>query len=360
MGKRSLVSRMGDFFSIILKDPARKSIPSIIREYAGFLLSNPSLAEQYFPKFLYRKGVDNCEDYLMTREIQRKCWELNDINYYSLLDNKFLFERFFSQNQFNVPLSIAQSYNSLVFTDNKILQFNSPGDFVDIIELLSAKLKRSENIFIKKMQGSGGGRDIFKVSYSSLKKDTSALKNVYDALIRSDYIFQEQLVQHEIMNRLNPYCINTLRIETFTNKQKVSRIITGMLRIGLNKAHIDNVSSGGAYIGIDMESGVLNEEAFSDFTHGRGKTYRKHPETGLIFKDFKIPFIPEIIDMVESAACIVPKLRIIGWDVAITDNGPVLIEANEQTGLMFIEIGHKGLTNNPVFMEMYNEVTGKY
>ncbi|KAF5061551.1 Sugar-transfer associated ATP-grasp [anaerobic digester metagenome] len=359
MSKRPLISRMGDFFTIVLKDTVRKSIPLIIREYSGYLLNNPSVAEQYFPKFLYRKGVNNCNDYLMTHAIQQKCWALNDRNYYSLLDNKYLFERFFDQHHINVPASVAHSFNSLVFTDNMVLQFKTAGDLLGIIEMLTGKLLESEYIFIKKMHGSGGGRNIFKVSYSSLKGDKPALQKLFNALIRSDFIFQEQLVQHEALNRLNPYCVNTLRIETFTNRQGISRVIAGNMRIGLNKAHVDNVSSGGAFIGIDMDRGVLREEAFSDFTHGRGKTHRLHPETGLLFRDYPLPYFREIIDLVESAARLVPMLRIIGWDVAITAKGPVLIEANEQPSLMFAEIGQKGMTNNPVFMEMYNEVAGK-
>jgi hypothetical protein len=359
MSKRPLILKMGDFFTIILKDPDRKSIPLIIREYAGFLLNNPSVAEQYFPKFLYRKGVNNCNDYLMTHAIQQKCWALNDRNYYSLLDNKYLFERFFDQHHINVPVSIAQSYNSLIIADARVLQFNSPKDLLGIIEMLTGKLSGTEYIFIKKMHGSGGGRNIFKVSYSSLKEDKPALEKLFNALIRSDFIFQEQLVQHEAINRLNPYCVNTLRIETFNNRQGMSRIIAGNMRIGLNRAHVDNVSSGGAFIGIDMDRGVLKEEAFSDFTHGRGKTHRLHPETGLLFRDYPIPDFREIVDLVESAARLVPMLRIIGWDVAVTDKGPVLIEANEQPSLMFAEIGQKGMVKNPVFMEMYNEVTGR-
>ena len=360
MSKRTLVSKMEDFFSIVLKDPDRKSMPLIIREYAGFLVSKPSVAEQYFPKFLYRKGVDNCKDYLMTPAIQQKCWALNDPNYYSLLDNKYLFERFCNQHQISIHPSIAQSYNSLVLIDNRVLQINSPEEFLGVIELLTAKLVASEFIFIKKMHGSGGGSNIFKVSFSSLKRDKVELEKVYNAVIRSDFIFQEQLQQHEAINRLNPYCVNTLRIETFTNRHKVSRIMSGNIWIGLNKAHVDNVSKGGAFVGIDMEKGVLREEAFSDFTHGRGKTHRVHPETGLLFRDYPLPYFKEIVSLVESAASITPGLRIIGWDVAITDKGPVLIEANEQPSLMFAEIGQKGMIKNPVFMEMYNEVTGKY
>ena len=51
--------------------------------------------------------------------------------------------------------------------------------------------------------------------------------------------------------------------------------------------------------------------------------------THVIFKDVKIAGVKEAFDMCKKASLKVPKLRYIGWDVAITENGPAIIEGNE-------------------------------
>ena len=43
-------------------------------------------------------------------------------------------------------------------------------------------------------------------------------------------------------------------------------------------------------------------------------------------------FMQEIIDMCLEAAREVPQVRYVGWDVAITENGPTFIEANQHPG----------------------------
>jgi len=57
-----------------------------------------------------------------------------------------------------------------------------------------------------------------------------------------------------------------------------------------------------------------------------------------------------------KAAGLVPQLKIIGWDVAIDPEGPVLIEGNTTPGMTISEIAQKGFYNNPVFLEILNEI----
>jgi hypothetical protein len=50
--------------------------------------------------------------------------------------------------------------------------------------------------------------------------------------------------------------------------------------------------------------------------------------TGASFAEFRVPFIEDVRDLVTRAALAFTPLRTIGWDVAITDAGPSLIEGN--------------------------------
>ncbi|MDY0101592.1 MAG: sugar-transfer associated ATP-grasp domain-containing protein [Lentimicrobium sp.] len=359
MAKRSLPAKIKDFFIIILNDPYRKSVPRILWEYGRFIFIKPDVASQYFSKFIYRKGVTNFDDYAMTHKLRDLCWTLNDPDYHSIVDNRYLFELFFKKYNISVTTTYARNQNSLFFIDNDFIQINTPGQFLEFIKEISLKSTKSESIFIKKESGTGGGKFIYKVSYAGLKENSDQLNEIFKVVRASSFVFQETVLQHEAISRINPFCVNTMRIETFTNKDNVSRIMSGILRLGFSDAYLDNVSKGGAYVGVDFTKGVLRREAVSDFTNGRARTYLEHPYSKIKFEDYPIPYFDEIKELVLQASQLVPQLKVIGWDVAITPDGPLLIEANEFPGMMSPDIGQKGIGKSPVFQEMKKEALEK-
>lgn len=62
------------------------------------------------------------------------------------------------------------------------------------------------------------------------------------------------------------------------------------------------------------------------------------------------------MELVCKASALVPRLRILGWDVGITPNGPVIIEANECPGITHSELAYGGFYENPVFKEVLEEL----
>lgn len=359
MAQRRLPAKVKDFFTIILEDPYRKSVPLMLWEYGRFIFTKPEVAEQYFSKFIYRKGVTNFDEYGMTKKLRDKCWTLNDPDYISIVDNRYLFELFFKKHNIPVTNTLARNQNSLFFTDNEFVQINTAEHFLEFVKEVCAISAKSESIFIKKESGSGGGKFVYKVSYTKLKENPEQLNEIYKIILSSSFVFQEEVQQHEAISQINPFCVNTLRIETFTNKDNVSGIMSGVLRMGFNESYVDNVSRGGSYVGIDFEKGVLRREAVSDFTNGRARTYLEHPYSKVIFEGFAIPYFREIKELVINASQLIPQVKVIGWDIAITPTGPLIIEANNLPGMMSSDIGQKGLGRSPVFQEMKKEALEK-
>lgn len=357
MMKRKLIPRVRDFFTIILRDQRRKNLTKLLFEYSGYLLANRALAEQYFTKFLYRKEVQNHENFIVTRKLTDLIWRMNDRKYSSVVENKRLFELFFASKNISIVKSLAYNINSLFFFRDEVLQLNTAGDLQKFLLKLLESSEKGRGIFIKKNQDSCGGKNVIRLSAEDILNNTGDYESVFKNLISSEYIFQEILIQHEKLNKLNPYCINTLRLDTFTNKNSETKILSGFLRLGISKGIVDNVSSGGVYVPVRPGEGVLQAEGYTDFTHGKGRTYQRHPLTREVFEGFKLPFYEEAERLVVEAAQKVPQLKIIGWDVAFLPDGPVLLEGNVNPGLNFSEIGEKGFRKNPIFIEMLKEVT---
>lgn len=79
---------------------------------------------------------------------------------------------------------------------------------------------------------------------------------------------------------------------------------------------------------VNLETGVV----FSEGCDNEGRRYKNHPQTGKNIKGFTIPNWNRVIDTVKRAAAEIPEIGYIGWDIAVTENGAVLIEGNNDPG----------------------------
>ena len=64
----------------------------------------------------------------------------------------------------------------------------------------------------------------------------------------------------------------------------------------------------------------------------RMKKVKKHHNTNIKFEDIKIPYMKEALELVKKAAKRFPEVSCIGWDVAITKDGPTIVEGNITSG----------------------------
>lgn len=319
------------------------------------------MAEQYFNKYLFRKSVTNPHDYIVTHELAEKVWYYNDMKYKSVLIDKNVAEMFFAQHNIPVVKSFTYNANQMFFMNGSLILINNSEEFTNYLTGLKEKgYWKTEYMIVKKKDGSYGGRNIFKISFAELKDNKAVSETLFKEVIKSGYLFQDVVIQHPELNRITPCSVNTLRIDTFVNKQGVPDILNTTLRFSCNNTFVDNITSGGMFVGVDRETGVLSNEAYSNFETGTAEVRTSHPLTGLVFKDFKIPFFQQARQLAMNAAILLPRARVVGWDVGITPAGPVLLEGNYFNGLYPFEIGQKGHRNNRVFRELIDELSVYY
>lgn len=345
-----------DFYNVIIKDPQRKNIFIILFEYLKLLLTDTSLADQYFRKYFYRKGFKDFNHYVIPLRKMFKLWELDDKVYTSILTNKLIFERYFSRSDLRLAKILAYNVNSVFFLKDRVMQINTLSEFIDLLQILVNERSLTKGIFIKKTEDSHGGRNTFKITDADLVSDSHDLNKLFDEVRRSGYLFQELVIQHKLLSDIYPGSLNTIRFDTYTDRNNITYLYSAFLRMGVNKSYVDNISSGGICIGINMDNGSLLSEAISDVVHGKGKIFKIHPDTGFRLEGFKIPFFSEAGNIALKAAKLVPQLKVLGWDLAIQEDGPILIEGNTHPGIYFSEMAQKGFYNNQVVLKMIREV----
>lgn len=141
-------------------------------------------------------------------------------------------------------------------------------------------------------------------------------------LENKQYIAEELVIQHPMLAALHPYSVNTCRVVSISQGSHCKAVVA-YLRIG-NGTHVDNFNSGGMVVPIDEATGEIHYPALDK----SGRLFEHHPLTGVSIKGFRVPRWQEVIELVEKAGPLLPSVRMVGWDVAVSDHGPLFIEAN--------------------------------
>jgi hypothetical protein len=110
----------------------------------------------------------------------------------------------------------------------------------------------------------------------------------------------------------------------------------------------DNFSAGMAgniVAPIDLDIGTLGPAAGSARRQWpEMHTVSRHPDTGEVIEGFLVPHWQDLKQLTVRAQASFPELRCLGWDVAVTEKGPVLIEANHVWDINLLQMAHrKGL-----------------
>ena len=166
--------------------------------------------------------------------------------------------------------------------------------------------------------------------------DIEELTNILQEVSYNDsYLVQDLFIQNKILSELYDKSVNTLRVVTVNPKhsENVSDVIfvASILRIGANGSVVDSHSQGGLEVAVN-EDGILDKYAF--YKPGFGTKVEKHPDSGVIFEGYQIPFYKEAVELCCNFHAKMNRIHHIGWDVIFSDKGVHLFEANDCTGTM--------------------------
>jgi hypothetical protein len=144
---------------------------------------------------------------------------------------------------------------------------------------------------------------------------------------KSGRFVEEYCRQHPWYQSLNPTSVNTLRVYTILPADRPAHIIGGYLRIGRTGSIIDNISSGGIFFPLDPETGVLKAGRLDSID---AKSYSAHPDTRIHLEGIQLPNWQEVRNLIPRALEAFPNIRFAGLDIAMTEDGPTIIELNVQ------------------------------
>ncbi len=200
----------------------------------------------------------------------------------------------------------------------------------------------ANRIFVKPVGGIGGaGIHVFE------KKDSWFVNQSHEVfneeycktkLKNEPYFVQEGVRQANEINVIYPRAINTQRIVTHFNSGK-AQLLFSFMRMGYGGRMVDNVGEGGLVIKVDPETGELGKVAISP----NFEEYTCHPDTQFRFEGYKIASWEQVKSFILDAAIKFRDIPYLGWDIAISESGPLIIEVNKDFSFNGIQIFYGGI-----------------
>lgn len=307
----------------------KSSLQVFLDNIRHFIKYKHTDSENYFLYGLDIKGLRNEEDYLDYASFMARRDFLNNhpskdeqYSYTGILRDKFYFAIFMEGLGFSVPKTYGLVENGHVFLFHEKRS-------ISIEEMLNA-----ENELIAKPLDGIGGVGIFTLHTSpegiSMNGKASSADDVKKEFANGKFFVQNLIKeQHEDMSRLYPNAINTVRITTVRDLNTGNIELMGcMLLMGARGAVVSNWHYGGVIINIE-ENGYLNKYGYSLYE----KKITQHPETGVVFETFKVPFFEKCVAEAKRCHELFYGVHSIGWDFAVLPDDIMFIEGNDNWGM---------------------------
>ena len=205
------------------------------------------------------------------------------------------------------------------------------------------------DLFVKPVRGRGGrgcerwqwrGEIGYVDRHGTILPERQVLGHLNRSAAKGAVLVQAALQVHEELRDLAMNVLTSCRIMTVRNERGGFEATHAVFKSSTQPdAIVDNFHRGGIVSRVDIKTGSLGPA--SDAGVGRPCVwYDSHPLTDAPITGRRLPMWGEVIDVVCRAHAAFPDRVTVGWDVSITDAGPVILEGNVQSGCDMIQRTH--------------------
>lgn len=189
--------------------------------------------------------------------------------------------------------------------------------------------RRPRKVVVKDPKGAAGvGVQVLPVKTSpTVRVNGIPLDDfVHECLRRRMTLVEEYVSQHATTARIAPDSLNTVRVITRTDGKRDLHVVACILRFG-SGGPLDNFDAGGYSVLLDATTGRPSLAPVAKDPQRRNEP-AGNPELTAALSTLTVPYWRELIAMVAAASRQIPGLGTAGWDVAVTEAGPELVEIN--------------------------------
>lgn len=314
----------------------------VMRDYIALYRAKGLTPEEYYEFEFDKRSEAFRQNFLGLNEQRLYLDLLNPLKYFSLARNKFLAHKILE----NTGIRTSELYCYYQPEATYVESTECAGDLSAVLRIL--KSKRVQSCVIKTTESSHGENVLViqNIDY----QDNDAILKRYDGndITLSSVLGSEPLIFESIVRQTDQFAafnassVNTVRFMTALYPDGSVNVIATFIKIGRAGRCIDNAGGGGNVdVCVDVATGEIRYAIQFDGWH-HVKDIDSHPDSGnplngVIIENWE--YIKAEVIRFQQAF---PYCKIAGWDIAITDQGPVVIEVNDfwdRTGQFFIRRG---------------------
>lgn len=314
----------------------------IVCDYVQLYNHKGLLAEEYLEyDFAVRK--ENFRNTFLGLNEQRFYLDfLNPQKYYILARNKYMAHEMLEQAGVRQAELFCYYQPEGRFCNNA----RTAHDLAGVCRILQAK--NVQSCVIKATEGSHGD-DVWVVERIDYEPADCILhlfngntRKLSTVLTDKPLLFESLIRQTEQLSALNPSSVNTVRFMTTLYPNGEAKLIATFIKIGRAGSCVDNAGTGGNVDAcVDTETGELKYAIRYDGEH-QYTDITVHPDTQVSVNGMIIEHWDEVKRDVLKFQQAFPYIKAAGWDIAITDQGPVVVEVNDmwdRLGQLFLRRG---------------------
>ena len=314
----------------------------IVCDYKQLYKSKGLTTDEYYQFEFEKRDEEFRKSFLGLNEQRFYLDYLNPVKYYSLARNKYLAHKMLEDT--GVRKSELYCYYQ---PEARFISSNEKAsDREGVLRIL--KNKKVQSCVIKTTESSHGD-NVWVINAIEFRDDDAVMMRfdgesqlLSSILGKEALIFESVVKQTKQFAAFNESSVNTVRFMTTLYPDGSARVIATWFKVGRKGKCVDNAGNGGNVdAAIDTETGkIYNVFQFDGWR--KAKQIEKHPDSGNQLNGVMIENWQAIKEEVRKFQQAFPYCKAAGWDIAITDDGPVVIEVNDfwdRTGQYFIRRG---------------------
>jgi hypothetical protein len=307
----------------VIRARCGKSIPAQIGEQLKLYFSDGVLAPWYYIFSLHDDGEARARSFIQRFETKPCYFRLLKAKKGSPLNDKGRFAEYCAEHGIRTVPVLAR-------LDGRTFPPRLP----------------DEDLFVKWVTGRGGrGAERWDRTAPSTFSSPAGARLSGDQLLHrliheSEHhplLVQSRMRPHPDLVAITTGALPTVRLLTCLDEAGEPGIMAAMLRTSLGRNRtVDNLHAGGIGALIDIESGTLGE-ASNLGSDARLGWFSAHPDTGAAIEGRAIPCWEEVKRQAVAAHRHFRDRVVVGWDIAILDDGPIVIEGNGNPDLDILQ-----------------------
>jgi len=213
------------------------------------------------------------------------------------------------------------------------------------VKLFDAEHLPETDLFVKPVRGTGGSgaerwdhrENGFSEPHAGLLTERELLARLAARSRRRPILLQPRIENCAELSAINNGALSTLRIVTCLDERRRPEVVAAVMRMAIGDNHrVDNFHAGGIAAAVDLDHGALGPASDLGMDARLGWVDR-HPDSGAQITGRTVPWWREACALAERAHRVFDDRTIVGWDIAPTEDGPIIVEGNGSPDLDIVQ-----------------------